>query len=563
MNKYFSNIGKNLALNILESLHSSVNKDPNHLSKQLISKPVNSFVILPTDETEVSNIIKSLKTSSSTGHDGISSSFLKQACQVLAGPIAFLCNNCFSCGVFPNSLKKATIIPLHKNGDSDDVSNYRPISLLPNISKIIEKLINIRLKNYLEHHNLLSANQYGFRSKKSTVDAVRHLYTHIISNLDSSNKCLGIFLDLKKAFDTVSIPLLISKMENKGIRGIPLQLLRNYLSDRKQVVKIENFVSNEETIDFGVPQGSVLGPTLFLIYIDDLCRLTLPGTEIISFADDTVVLCTGNEWKKLGEQADINFKLITNWLDNNLLTLNEDKTKYMTFSMRSNTQPNNGLIELKHHKCKNIQNCDCYCLSNTSSIRYLGVIINSQLTWKEHILSVTNRVRKLFYVFKNIRHICDRKLLNIIYTSLCQSILLYCILIWGGCVKTHLLKLERAQRAILKIMTFKPIKYSTQKLYEETKILTVRQLYLQTLITYQHKQPKPLDLNKRRKDKVFHLPKLRTKLARNQFSFLGPLIYNKISKSINLRELTLYSCKKAINNYLLSQNYNSTEDLLS
>lgn len=165
-------------------------------------------MLLPTDEYEIMEIIRALKSTTSTGWDGIPSIIFKKGAENLARPICHICNLCFLTGTFPKLLKRSVITPVHKSGDKGSVTNYRPISLLPTLAKIVEKAINIRLVNYLESNNLLSPNQFGFREKMSTTDAIEKVIKHIVENLDSKKKCLAIYLDLTKAFDTVSVPIL-------------------------------------------------------------------------------------------------------------------------------------------------------------------------------------------------------------------------------------------------------------------------------------------------------------------------------------------------------------------
>ncbi|CAG9121615.1 unnamed protein product [Plutella xylostella] len=211
---------------------------------------------------------------------------------------------CFKNGVFPDLFKKSLIHPIHKGGNRDVVGNYRPISVLPALSKILEKLMNSRLTNYLEKENLISNSQFGFRAGRSTEDAVSSLTEYIVDLLDNKRKCIGIFLDLAKAFDTVSIPILLSKMENIGIRGQSLEIFSDYLTNRTQRVKIGNLTSSDLPVTFGVPQGSVLGPSLFLIYINELCLHTPVNGRIFSFADDTALVYEGETWMEARNNAE-------------------------------------------------------------------------------------------------------------------------------------------------------------------------------------------------------------------------------------------------------------------
>ncbi|KAL0821890.1 hypothetical protein ABMA28_005290 [Loxostege sticticalis] len=259
INNYFANIGLNLAKNIQQDKRAS-NIHTNNEPAQS-----NSFVLLHTHIDEVRSTILHLKSYSAPGWDNISNAFLKLAVDDLSPIITHLVNLCFETGVFPISLKQSIITPVYKGGDEEDISNYRPISILPAVSKILEKLLNIRLLNYLNKFNKLSSSQFGFRRGKSTEDAILELSSFVTRQLDKSKKCLSVFLDLKKAFDTVSIPILVRKLEKIGVRGTPLALFENYLSERKQKVRLSGCTSDYVDVTCGVPQGSVLGPTLFLV----------------------------------------------------------------------------------------------------------------------------------------------------------------------------------------------------------------------------------------------------------------------------------------------------------
>lgn len=560
INEYFSNIGTELAGNIIKKLGDNYSDElATHCDTNF-----SSFVLLETDENEVMQTIASLKNSDSTGWDGIPSILFKLSSNILATPITRICNQCFEEGSFPEALKRSIVIPIYKSGDTHDISNYRPISLLPTLSKIIEKLINKRIKTFLQKNNILSKNQYGFRDNISTADAVNKLISTVVNTLDSKEKCLAIFLDLAKAFDTVSAPLLLNKLEKIGIRGTQHKLLVDYLSNRKQSVQIGENVSDEESIQFGVPQGSILGPTLFLIYINELCNLKLRNGHIITFADDTVLLFTGKNWIETNLNANEGFQIITNWLDNNLLTLNVSKTKFITFSIRNNSQPPPSTIKIQAHHCTESENCSCSELSRVTHIKYLGVHLDNNLNWEVNTRALTGRTRKLIYIFKTLRNVCDRKLLISIFYALSQSVTTYCITSWGGCPKTTLIALERAQRALLKVMCFKKFSFPTSQLYKETSILTVRQCFIKAVVLEQHKIPiSDIMLNTRRQDRVYLAPSCKTKFAHRFMHFLGPYIYNKISQKIDLKSKSKYSCKKAVTEILKTFSYDDTESLIS
>lgn len=208
-----------------------------------------------------------LKSDSAPGWDGVTAKYLKYAKNEIIPIITHLANLCFKKGIFPSSLKKSIITPIHKNGDKDNINNYRPVSVLPVLAKVIEKMLNFRLLNYLTEFDIISPYQFGFRRGISTEDAVTSITKHITKHLDKGTKCIAVFLDLKKAFDTVSVPILTAKLEKIGIRKTQLSIFKDYLTHRKQKVKLENCMSDDLEVTCGVPQGSVLASTMFLIYI--------------------------------------------------------------------------------------------------------------------------------------------------------------------------------------------------------------------------------------------------------------------------------------------------------
>lgn len=560
VNEYFATIGEKLA-----SKFNSVLENNDETAKREPSKTA-SFVLLDTDSDEISRLIMSLRNTSSFGWDQIPSKVLKVFKDIFIPPLTYLFSKCLTNGIFPNILKKSVIHPIYKSGKRDYVGNYRPISLLPVISKILERLINNRLTCYLENNNLLSVGQFGFRTGKSTDQAVHDLTDWIVRRMDTGKKTLGIFLDLTKAFDTVSIHVLLHKLERIGVRGTELKLFTDYLSDRKQCVKIGNCVSGELPITHGVPQGSILGPTLFLIYINQLCDLPLEHGKIISYADDTALLFSADTWKDAYESAQKGFNCVSNWLYRNYLTLNTDKTKFINFSIRNSTEITSQL-KLTAHSCFDTNGplCSCPDLNSTASIKYLGIILDSNLNFKNHIDQLVSRLRKLIFIFKKLRHIADAKLIKSVYIALVESVLSYCITTWGGTFKSHLIRLEIAQRAILKVATFRPIYFPTHLLYQCCDVLSVRQLFVFHAIMKQHSSThfEPIYINKRRKNVVCSVPRTKRGFVRRFFFYLGPLLYNKINKILDIYPLPKNECKANLKTWLKLLAYNDTEGLFT
>lgn len=336
---------------------------------------------------------------------------------------------------------------------------------------------------------------------------------------------------------------------------------------RTQSCKIDSTVSsNLQCSAYGVPQGSILGPTLFIIYINDLCNLQLRNAAIVTYADDTAIVFHGKTWQGVQKNIQDGLSSVVHWFKNNLLTLNLKKSKYVTFSIRSNGQPQTGTFTVTAHSCVDPICCSCPSLEQVHEIKYLGVILDKHLNWISHIKSLSGRVRKLIFIFKQLRHIADEALLKMVYFAFAQSILTYCIYAWGGASKTHMIHAERSQRALLKVSYFKPFRYPTSKLYTDTKVLTVRGLYIRSVILKQHTQiayDPVFFCSTRRNDKVCRITHKRTSFAQNFHTFLGPFLYNKINKIINLYQNTFHSCKRITVNYIESLNYDEIEGLLN
>lgn len=566
VNQYFTSIGHDLATETL----NKINKNESSLANKttLINPPQTSMFFSPTDPDEVRRVISSMKSKNSTGWDKISSQLIKTLVHVLASPIAHLCNLSLANGKFPENFKLAVVIPIFKAGDKLSPGNYRPISLLSTLSKILETIVNKRLILYLEDNKYLSTNQYGFRSGRSTEDAVLKLTTEITKHLDKGKKCTGVFLDLQKAFDTVSIPILLKRLETLGLRGPVQDWFRSYLYQRRQFVHLGGTSSDEEFCSYGVPQGSTLGPTLFLAYINQLAELDISGAEITMFADDTVLLFNGPSWESLQQTTENGLRRVTSWLEDSLLSLNTSKTKYLCFSKTNASKPpNNFSLTIHSYPCNSTNlsdpnKCQCSKLSRVNEIKYLGVIIDDRLKWVPHIKAVAKRLRKLIFVFKTLRFVASIKLLLETYKALGQSIITYCICSWGGACKTHLLEVERAQRVVLKVMLFLPFRHPTTKVYDMCKVLSVRKLFIYQSLRRYHRVTVPsLPLNTKRIDNC-PVPNYKSVFARRHYTYTSPRIYNKLNLKYKTKKLSNYQIKTKIIEWLNKFDYDTTEDLL-
>ena len=324
--KYFSEVGKTFAEKIPLAKHSFDQHDQ-YLGQDQHGR---SLFLSPTDPQEIKKILVSLKPKQSCGHDGISTSFLKSIKDNICEPLSILINKSMETGYVPNIFKTAKVIPIYKAKDAQELTNYRPVSLLPSISKILEKVIHKRLYTFLNSYNIFYASQYGFRPNHSTINAITEFTSYVMSSLDKQEHSLSAFLDLSKAFDTIDHTILLNKLSHYGVRGVALDWFRSYLSNRKQFVNYKDTKSDIRNVDCGVPQGSVLGPLLFIIYTNDLPR-AIKYSKCILFADDTTLFYCTKHRNELYNNISMDLNALSDWFKANKLSLNVSKINYMTF----------------------------------------------------------------------------------------------------------------------------------------------------------------------------------------------------------------------------------------
>ena len=362
-NDFFINVGPTLAKNI-----PSTKKNQTEYITQNIETV---FAVSPVSDHEILKILGDLKDSAA-GWDELRPNMIKHVKQDIKLPLAHICNLYFGTGVFPSDLKIANVVPIFKANDEMIFSNYRPVSVLPVFSKLIERLMYNRLIQYINENKLLYEYQFGFQRGKSTHMALIVLLDKISEALDRGECVMGVFLDFSKAFDTVDHSILFRKMQKYGIQGLALRWFEDYLHDRKQYVTYNSYKSNQEAIKCGVPQGSILGPLLFLIYINDLSSVSEACFSIL-FADDTNMFITGHNVSEMCNQLNADLFRVQEWLHCNKLSLNVLKTHYMIFTPRNKIYDDVSII---------INNTK---ISRVYVTKFLGVQIDSQLSWKMHI----------------------------------------------------------------------------------------------------------------------------------------------------------------------------------
>ena len=542
-NNYFVNIGSTLSSKI-----EHVNQSP---SSYLVGSYNNNLFLAPTTENEVFNVMSSLKKSS-TGYDNISSDLLKTSCNIIAPYLVHIINLSFTTGVFPSELKIANVIPLFKAGKSGHFTNYRPISLLSTLSKVFEKLFYTRLYDFLTKYDILYKFQFGFQKGHSTCMALLVFLDKIIRNLENGEYAIGIFLDFSKAFDTVDHKILLQKLEFYGIRGVPLLWLSSYLNSRKQYTSYSNVDSPMQCVSCGVPQGSILGPLLFLIYVNDLAYVSKSLFTLL-FADDTNCFITGRDLPLLMSKINIDLSNISTWLKSNRLSLNVDKTHFILFKPKK--KKISDTIDIR---------IDNKLISEVSQCKFLGVIIDNKLSWEHHVLYIKKKISKVIGILYKSRDVlCHSQLLSL-YKTLLEPYIFYCNIIWSGSCTYVLSPLIKVQKQAIRCICFLKRNASTQSFFKKLNVFNLSQLRIYCIdlfmFKYYHNMlPKIFDnffiknssvhAFNTRQSNLFHVPIFKSNLSKSFIRYFGVLCWNNVIRNVKV-DSKVSPFKKALRSFI-------------
>ena len=529
----------------------------NHnLDVYLNNSPTNSIFFENATQLEILSVTQKLRNKSSTSDDNLSMYIIKKLISFLLVPLNHIFNLSLNLGIFPHQFKLSKIIPVFKKGKNDDINNYRPISLLSPISKILEKLIFNRLSLFIEKNSILHKNQFGFRTSHSTELAITDFTQQIMHDMNDKQMTLGLFLDLSKAYDVINHELLLKKLDHYGIRGIANSWFKSYLSSRKQYVSIENFSSNLADVVNGVPQGSILGPILFLLFINDLCTLS-SKIKCILFADDTNLFYSSNNLKDCTDLLNQELNIYSSWFTSNKLKINYTKCSYMIFGPKILT---NSITDLPI-KLNNT------LISRTEKTKFLGLIITENFSWNEHLNYLSLKVNKLIGLFHKIKNKLPYSTLISLYYTFIYPNLTYGITLWGNSPKSHLNNIILSQKRAVRLICNLKLFESTQASFSKLKIMKIKIIYIyftsifvfkfiQNLLPISFKNfyifSNSVQTTSTRHTTTFYTYKTRLKLISMSLKHTGPKIWTILPdslKSINRLQVFKKSLKHFLNEH--------------
>jgi len=560
----------------ISNIFNSKFSDVPYCSSMFSSSYLGNF-FEPFSSLELINLIFSLDNSHSISHLGLSNFLLKKICFNIVDILTFIFNLCLLKGVFPSALKLALTIPLFKKGDKKNIENYRPISMLDSTSKLFEKLVKSRTLNYLNKISFFSDLQFGFRKGMSTEDALLKVTTEIYDSLNSNLKTAALFIDIKKAFDSVDHSILLTKLYKIGFRGNVFDLFSSYLSDRKQCVVIDGCKSDFKNIKLGVPQGSVMGPVLFLIYFNSLLNQKFKG-NVTAFADDVAITYSNKTMFELVCDINHDLDLIRRWLSFHKLLLSP-KTKIMMFSIKTSHLCTSDFVfhdsscrrfNLSNLSFNNSLSCSskCFQIEIVDSFPYLGIFLDKNFNWSVQTNNLESYCLSVIRQFYYLKKFCSVDLLRTIYFALFHSKISYGIVCWGGTYDCYIAPISARQKCIIRLMLNKHRMESSFELFTFLKILPfVHLFYFCTLKTFFRKcgfwQVRFSEhYNLRRNNmRLVEIPVHNVQHYLNAFVSIAPRLYNEIPREI-LNSISLSKILNDIKTWLFLFNHSQIKNLL-
>jgi hypothetical protein len=553
-NDFFTGIGVKIA----ESVKPTVKKAEEYMP---ILQNLTELDLGTVTQTHICDIIKILHSKNSTDIDGISTKLLKEIAIELSWPLAHIFNNSLRQGVFPDRLKTSRTVPIFKAGRADLCDNYRPISLLSTLSKVLEKIVSVQLVNHLDRNNILYEHQYGFQRNKSTEHSIIHAVNHISNAMNNNKYTVGVFFDLKKAFDVCSHDILLMKLSKMGITGSALNWFKTYLSDRSQIVDINGNRSQAKKITISIMQGSILGPILFLCYINDLYRIT--DLLTLMYADDTFGMDSGEDLNELINSVNIEINKIAVWFRANRLAVNINKTKYMIFRMKGKkiTMDMPDLVYNENEPGQTIDNAlittleryhDEHQTKECRTYKYLGIHLDEHLTLDTHTSHIVSKLTSSMFCIKQAKHIIPLPGMKSLYFALIHSYLSHCTAIMSVTTSKNKQRIVKIQKKAIRIITHSKYNAHTAPLFLQHNILPYEKLITFSQLNFMHSvnykyAPKSFEntwqknINRQpertlRNAEEFNLPQPRTEMYKRSTYYALPAAWNTLAPEVKFQQ---------------------------
>ena len=548
-NDFFTNIGINLAAES-DQLYNNLGDDPNFHQHQC---PGTRFYFSDISVSNVALRLQNLKASKATGVDNIPAKVLKAVSHIIAPSLTVIFKQSLSTGIYINDWKLARVSPIYKSEDRKKCENYRPISILPIISKVFEREVFTQIYEYLNENSLLSKSQSGFRPKHGTVGALIQMCDQWLSDMDKGKINGVVFLDIRKAFDSINHKILLRKLKNQfGIHDIELKWFESYLTNREQICLVNGHTSLPKKIRCGVPQGSILGPLLFLLYVNDMPD-HLKKTTPYLYADDTQISSSSYDFETLAQNLNDDLNNIQRWLLKNKLQHHPTKTKVMFIASSYNLINKIGNTPILMNNTP---------IPRTSKYTCLGMDIDEKLTWDAHIDSICSKVSAGIGAMKRIKPFVPPATLQTIYKALIQPYFDYCSPLWDTCGKTLQHKLQKFQSRAARVITGASYDIRSTDVLDALgwQTLDVKRLENKLIMMYKilnnHTAPNlnecfckrntiQSNYNLRSSDTDLCLPKPTSEFLKKTFRYSGAMQWNHLSEDLKNSE-TLSSFKRKI-----------------
>ena len=501
----------------------------------------NNFTFTPVTAEEIIDELKTIPQKKASGLDNISTRLLKCAATTIAPILCKIFNMCLTQGTMPDDLKSARVVPIYKNGDKDELTNYRPISILPICSKIIEKIVHRQLYEYVTENKILYNGQSGFRQQHSTNTALIKTIDKWNVDIDEGNYIGAVFVDLSKAFDMVNHKILIDKLSAIGVKGIERNWFVSYLANCTQYVSINGSISTPCNITSGVPQGSILGPLMFLLFINDMPNCIKHST-VDMYADDTLIYVSHNNVDLIEKYLNEDLECLTKWLENNRMKANVNKTKVMLLGTPNRTSQVNHIKVVMNGI--DVENVDCF--------KYLGVTIDANLKWNDHVKNICRKMCNSLGVMRRIKQYVPKKSLITIYNTMILPHIDYAIIIWSNCSDAALSKVQKLQNAAMRIILGVPFRTHTNDMLKELSFMDVRSRIsyatgcmmfkvLHDMTPYYLSNFRAItdvhSINTRQsKAGNLYLPKCNINYGKKAFNYKGGVLWNVMSRDIRNAE---------------------------